>query len=153
MKVCFVRCLKSYVSLCGGNLQHIFFGFFLILNSSKRLRKEPECGLFPFGLALGYPISRSRVMNLNRFERYPLTFGPSPITPLKRLSQHLGARSSCMPNVKTATVAWPLVGTRRASSNTSFPKRSSKAAIRWSPSAASSRTRPARSLPSLPTWA
>ncbi|MCF5098937.1 1-aminocyclopropane-1-carboxylate deaminase, partial [Pseudomonas gessardii] len=31
-------------------------------------------------------------MNLNRFERYPLTFGPSPITPLKRLSQHLGGK-------------------------------------------------------------
>ncbi|CAO1668876.1 hypothetical protein NYA30BAC_03875 [Halomonas sp. NYA30] len=25
-------------------------------------------------------------MNLDRFPRYPLTFGPSPITPLKRLS-------------------------------------------------------------------
>src|SRR5688572_1040450 len=31
-------------------------------------------------------------MNLNRFERYPLTFGPSPITPLKRLSKHLGGK-------------------------------------------------------------
>ena len=29
-------------------------------------------------------------MNLKRFPRYPLTFGPSPITPLKRLSEHLG---------------------------------------------------------------
>ncbi len=29
-------------------------------------------------------------MNLNRFPRYPLTFGPSPITPLKQLSEHLG---------------------------------------------------------------
>ena len=27
---------------------------------------------------------------LERFERYPLTFGPSPIEPLHRLSQHLG---------------------------------------------------------------
>jgi 1-aminocyclopropane-1-carboxylate deaminase len=31
-------------------------------------------------------------MNLNRFKRYPLTFGPSPITPLKRLSEHLGGK-------------------------------------------------------------
>nr|ACA97075.1 ACC deaminase [Pseudomonas sp. Ps 7-12] len=31
-------------------------------------------------------------MNLHRFERYPLTFGPSPITPLKRLSEHLGGK-------------------------------------------------------------
>ena len=27
---------------------------------------------------------------LQDFERYPLTFGPSPIEPLKRLSAHLG---------------------------------------------------------------
>jgi len=31
-------------------------------------------------------------MNLNQFKRYPLTFGPSPITPLKRLSEHLGGK-------------------------------------------------------------
>lgn len=29
-------------------------------------------------------------MNLQKFERYPLTFGPTPIQPLKRLSAHLG---------------------------------------------------------------
>jgi 1-aminocyclopropane-1-carboxylate deaminase len=29
-------------------------------------------------------------MNLQRFPRYPLTFGPTPIQPLKRLSAHLG---------------------------------------------------------------
>ncbi len=29
---------------------------------------------------------------LERFERYPLTFGPSPIEPLHRLSKHLGGR-------------------------------------------------------------
>ena len=31
-------------------------------------------------------------MNLQKFERHPLTFGPSPITPLKRLSAHLGGK-------------------------------------------------------------
>ncbi|MBW6392132.1 1-aminocyclopropane-1-carboxylate deaminase [Billgrantia antri] len=31
-------------------------------------------------------------MNLQRFPRYPLTFGPSPIAPLKRLSKHLGGK-------------------------------------------------------------
>jgi 1-aminocyclopropane-1-carboxylate deaminase len=31
-------------------------------------------------------------MNLNRFPRYPLTFGPTPIQPLKRLSAHLGGK-------------------------------------------------------------
>lgn len=29
-------------------------------------------------------------MNLQKFPRHPLTFGPTPIQPLKRLSQHLG---------------------------------------------------------------
>lgn len=31
-------------------------------------------------------------MNLQKFPRYPLTFGPSPITPLPRLSAHLGGK-------------------------------------------------------------
>jgi 1-aminocyclopropane-1-carboxylate deaminase len=31
-------------------------------------------------------------MNLNHFPRYPLTFGPTPIQPLKRLSAHLGGK-------------------------------------------------------------
>lgn len=31
-------------------------------------------------------------MNLQRFPRYPLTFGPTPIHPLPRLSAHLGGR-------------------------------------------------------------
>ena len=31
-------------------------------------------------------------MNLKRFPRHPLTFGPAPIHPLKRLSEHLGGK-------------------------------------------------------------
>jgi 1-aminocyclopropane-1-carboxylate deaminase len=31
-------------------------------------------------------------MNVERFPRYPLTFGPTPIHPLKRLSAHLGGK-------------------------------------------------------------
>ena len=31
-------------------------------------------------------------MNLQKFSRYPLTFGPTPIQPLKRLSAHLGGK-------------------------------------------------------------
>ncbi len=31
-------------------------------------------------------------MNLQRFPRYPLTFGPTPIQPLERLSAHLGGK-------------------------------------------------------------
>ena len=29
---------------------------------------------------------------LEKFERYPLTFGPTPIEELRRLSEHLGGR-------------------------------------------------------------
>jgi len=35
---------------------------------------------------------RRQSMNLQRFPRYPLTFGPTPIQPLKRLSEHLGGK-------------------------------------------------------------
>ncbi|MGD7180519.1 1-aminocyclopropane-1-carboxylate deaminase, partial [Ralstonia pseudosolanacearum] len=31
-------------------------------------------------------------MNLNKHPRHPLTFGPTPIQPLKRLSAHLGGK-------------------------------------------------------------
>jgi 1-aminocyclopropane-1-carboxylate deaminase len=31
-------------------------------------------------------------MNLDRFERYPLTFGPTPLEPLARLGDHLGGK-------------------------------------------------------------
>ena len=31
-------------------------------------------------------------MNLKRYPRHPLTFGPTPIHPLKRLSAHLGGK-------------------------------------------------------------
>jgi 1-aminocyclopropane-1-carboxylate deaminase len=34
----------------------------------------------------------SPAMNLQRFPRYPLTFGATPIQPLKRLSEHLGGK-------------------------------------------------------------
>ena len=34
--------------------------------------------------------------SLDDFPRYPLTFGPSPIHPLPRLSAHLGGQT-CLP--------------------------------------------------------
>src|SRR5688572_26214083 len=37
-----------------------------------------------------HPRLQSRAMNLQRFPRHSLTFGPTPIQPLKRLSAHLG---------------------------------------------------------------
>ena len=42
-------------------------------------------------------------MNLQKFPRYPLTFGPSPITPLPRLSAHLGGKVHLYPSARTAT--------------------------------------------------
>ena len=50
------------------------------------------------GLSAGFdawtpPLNHtSQRMNLQRFPRHPLTFGPSPIHPLKRLSAHLGGK-------------------------------------------------------------
>ena len=35
---------------------------------------------------------RNTAMNLQKFARHPLTFGPSPITPPNRLSAHLGGK-------------------------------------------------------------
>jgi 1-aminocyclopropane-1-carboxylate deaminase len=37
-----------------------------------------------------FPTPRATPMNLKRFPRHPLTFGPTPIQHLKRLSAHLG---------------------------------------------------------------
>ncbi|CAH2781408.1 MAG: 1-aminocyclopropane-1-carboxylate deaminase (EC [uncultured Paraburkholderia sp.] len=56
-------------------------------------------------------------MNLQR-SRYPLTFGPTPIQPLKRLSDHLGAKCTCMQNARIATAASRSAATRRASWST-----------------------------------
>ena len=51
-------------------LESTFRGGFIILRSSPRIEKAPAM--------------------LQKFERYPLTFGPSPIEKLQRLSAHLG---------------------------------------------------------------
>ncbi len=44
-------------------------------------------------------------MSLDNFDRYPLLFGPSPVHPLDRLSDHLGVPASG-PSEKTATADW-----------------------------------------------
>ncbi|KAF1985251.1 1-aminocyclopropane-1-carboxylate deaminase [Aulographum hederae CBS 113979] len=44
----------------------------------------------PYSTATTYP--RSYSLALSKFPRYQLTFGPSPIHPLKRLSAHLGSK-------------------------------------------------------------
>ena len=40
---------------------------------------------------LSSPLVRTKIM-LEKFARYPLTFGPTPIEKLERLSAHLGGR-------------------------------------------------------------
>ena len=39
-----------------------------------------------------FPIDRNTAMNLQKFARHPLAFGPSPITLPNRLSAHLGGK-------------------------------------------------------------
>jgi 1-aminocyclopropane-1-carboxylate deaminase len=46
----------------------------------------------PFSYDAVVTTSRITAMQLNRFARHPLTFGPTPIQPLKRLSAHLGGK-------------------------------------------------------------
>jgi 1-aminocyclopropane-1-carboxylate deaminase len=63
-------------------------------------------------------------MNLTKnFERYPLTFGPSPIEKLSRLSKHLGGNIEIYAKRETATAVLPLAATKFASSSTSSPMR------------------------------
>src|SRR4051795_2889763 len=44
----------------------------------------------PVVATTNYPALQELSLNLRQFSRYPLTFGPTPIQPLKRLSAHLG---------------------------------------------------------------
>jgi len=48
-------------------------------------------------------------MPITDFDRYPLTFGPSPVHPLDRLTQHLGGRSRA---ASLRAAAWHAVCTR-----------------------------------------
>jgi hypothetical protein len=52
-------------------------------------------GSTPFIHPLASPqvAKRKSPAMLEKFERYPLTFGPTPIERLKRLSAHLGDRA------------------------------------------------------------
>ena len=43
-----------------------------------------------YGVGEDSPQNRERIMALSDFPRYPLLFGPSPVHPLERLSDHLG---------------------------------------------------------------
>ena len=82
-------------------------------------------------------------MALADFQRYPLTFGPSPVHPLKRLTEHLGGaqiwakREDC-----NAGLAYGGNKTRKL--EYLVPDASPRAPTRWSRSAATSPTTPGR---------
>jgi hypothetical protein len=61
--------------------------------------------------------SQEAPMALESFDRHPLLFGPSPVPPLERLSEHLGG-ARIWPSGRTATAGWPSAATRPASWST-----------------------------------
>ena len=60
---------------------------------------------------------------LEKFERYPLTFGPTPIEKLERLAAHLGGKVELYAKREDCNSGSPSAATSCASSNTSFPMR------------------------------
>ena len=87
---------------------------------------------------------------LDRFERYPLTFGPTPIERLERLSGHLGGAVQIYAKREDCNSGLAFGGNKLRNSNTSFPTPSLPAPTPWSRSAASSRTTRGRSRRSRP---
>jgi 1-aminocyclopropane-1-carboxylate deaminase len=61
---------------------------------------------------------RSTTMKLHEFDRYPLTFGPSPVHHL-RASPSTSAAPRSGPSARTSAAAWPSAATRSASWSTS----------------------------------
>ena len=60
---------------------------------------------------------------LEKFERYPLTFGPTPIEKLERLSAHLAGQVALFAKRDDCNSGSPAAATSCASSSTSFPMR------------------------------
>ena len=97
------------------------------------------------------PDDRGHAMSLHEFPRHPLTFGPSPVHPL-RPPHRAPRRCAGLGQARgRATAASPSAATRSASSSTSSPTSSPRAPTPSCRSAASSPTTPARSPPSRPT--
>ena len=96
-------------------------------------------------------------MNLEQFERHPLTFGPSPVHHLQRLSDHLAAKGGGAPVwMKREDVNSGLAfgGNKTRKLEFNVPDaRSRRAPTRSSRSAACSPTTRARSPPSPRTSA
>ena len=58
---------------------------------------------------------------LEKFERYPLMFGPTPIEKLDRLSEHLGGSIEIYAKREPGVASW----------NTSFPMQSRRTPTPW----------------------
>jgi 1-aminocyclopropane-1-carboxylate deaminase len=83
-------------------------------------------------------------MNLKRFARHPLTFGPTPIQPLKRLSAHLGGKVELYAKREDCNSGLAFGGNKTRKLEYLIPDALAQDATRWCRSAASSRTRHAR---------
>ena len=87
---------------------------------------------------------------LEKFERYPLTFGPTPIERLKRLSAHLGDHVEIYAKRDDCNSGLAFGGNKLRKLEYIIPMRSPRTPTRWSRSAACSRTTRAKWLRSRP---
>lgn len=68
---------------------------------------------------------------LEKFERYPLTFGSTPIEKLDRLSGHLGNKVNIYAKREDCNSGLAGGGNKFENSNTSFLMRSHREQIHW----------------------
>ena len=88
---------------------------------------------------------------LSKFPRYPLTFGPTPIEKLSRLTQHLGGEVEIYAKREDCNSGLAFGGNKLRKLEYIVPDALRLAApTRWSRSAACSRTTPGRSPRSPP---
>ena len=90
-------------------------------------------------------------MDLSRFPRHPLTFGPTPVERLTRLSAHLGGKVEIWAKREDCNSGLAFGGNKVRKLEYLVPTRWRRAATRWSRSAACSPTTRGRSPPSPPS--
>ncbi len=79
-------------------------------------------------------------MNLKQFPRHSLTFGPTPIHPLSRLSESLGGKVELYAKREDCNSGLAFGGNKTRKLEYVIPDVLAQGAIRWSRSAGSSRT-------------
>ena len=87
---------------------------------------------------------------LEKFERYPLTFGPTPVEPLPRLSAALGGGVEIWAKRDDCNSGLAMGGNKLRKLEYIVPDAIASAPTRWSRSAACSRTTRGRSRRSRP---